>query len=262
MNSKSSTKRQNISRNVNGSIILCCFVKFFRKLKYAEDLLGGLFYFNSPAYYRECGLEGVGDACESLCYHGPFDPNLQMRFTTLGEMVKSSNFPVEQVDGNMTIAIDRPDLKPGWLHCWFAVDKAMSPQETGPFLTDLQRVRQEFGGNFVSFEASKLDDIVTRLKRAGADPLRISRVGYSNSRLHQNVACKNKEYSYQREFRFIVSECDHTDTSPKAFEVGDMTDILKLNEPFSASFENTGEVFRLTPKDLIIDEKYITVSVR
>ena len=44
---------------------LCGLLKFFSKEQYLDDFLNGLFYCNTPEYYRLSKQEGVGDQHES-----------------------------------------------------------------------------------------------------------------------------------------------------------------------------------------------------
>lgn len=233
------------------------FIKFFSNLDYANDLMNGRFFCNTTGYYRDCKFEGIGDVHESVSYHGAYIPELRIGHITLESMVNSTQFPIEETNGNITVSLNKEGFEQGWLHCWFVFDLIDEVHSLVPLLNDLQRIRQEFGVNFVSFRTQDLGLIVERLSKVTDDKIRTSRVGYSDNRMVQNIACKRAEYSYQREFRFVLSECDIDEKKPKVYELGDMSDIFSLNSPISGKFDNTGETFKITKDDIEVDSAFI-----
>ena len=233
------------------------FIKFFSNIDRANQLMKGLFYCNTTSFYRACELEGIGDTQESVSYHGLYEPNAMIGHLRLGEMVESSKFPLEKLDGKMKVHSEKVGFEQGWLHCWFVFDEITGSESLESMLNDLQRVREEFGFNFVSFQAKDLGKVLERINKATNDKVRTSRVGYSDNKMLQNIACKRTDYSYQREFRFIFSECGIEEKEPRAYELGDMSDIFSLNSPISGRLNEKEELFKITKDDIEVDNKII-----
>ncbi len=187
------------------------FLTFFREERYLQDLMAGKFYCNTPKYYRLNYERGVGDSQESVSYSGGLalgnkvDPDERIGPVTIGQMLKGSGAPAADQINDLEITMTTEGREHGWLHCWFSVDELQDAHQMASFLNDLHRVREEFGHSYVILNAHGYQKLMERFEHCGVAPIRIARVGYSDSRFHNGIGCKRLEYSYQREFRFVFS---------------------------------------------------------
>jgi len=238
------------------------FIKFFQSLEYAKDLMTGRFYCNTPAFYRNLNFEGIGDTQESVPFNRDYNPNATIDSKPLSEFVRVANLPVPEKDiKTLTVHLFPESFKCGWLHCWLIIDEISSPEYLASLVTDLIRVRKEFGTNFIWFTSNEYAEVTKRLFNEIKVPVRTARVAYSDMNYFHNIACKRLSYVYQREFRFILEECYPSETKPKIYELGDMTDVFHLNEPIKVMINGDETGFELNNKNLYMNPEYFKMSI-
>ncbi len=233
------------------------FIKFFSNPKYANDLMHGKFFCNTPEYYRKSNLEGVGDIQESVAYNGKYNPDYKIGDIPLKRFVELSDLQIPEKElKELTVDLFPEQFKHGWLHCWFIIDEVTSPEFIAQLAPDLIRVQKEFGFSYVHFTSNDFHKVTERLANALGCPVRNTRIVYTNNNYFHNIACKRLEYKYQREFRFILDECDMGEMNPKVYELGDMTDIFNLNRPIKILNSGTEKIFELSEQGVYMNPKY------
>ncbi len=233
------------------------FLKFFSNNQYALDLLNGKFFCNTPEFYRKSNLEGVGDSNESVAYNGKYDPNIKIDNIPLKKLVEFSDLNISEAKlDKLTVNLFPDQFQHGWLHCWFVIDHTSNLDSIAQLASDLMRVQKEFGANYVFFTSNDFNEVTKRLANSLGHPVRNARIAYSDNNYFHNIACKRIEYKYQREFRFVLDECDLGELSPKVYELGDMRDIFKFNEPVRIMNNGTEIIFELSENGIYMNPKY------
>lgn len=196
-------------------------LKFFRSEEYLNQLVGGLLYCNTSEFYRLSREEGQSDPYES-CVHayrrnrGDAETRIEINGLPLPPLTAATMYG--------------GDLKDTWTHCWFALDAPENEDELIPLTADLDRVRKEFGSQYVFLYAEHMAEFVQRAKSLYNEKLRHGRVIYSDDNEKWSVGCKSIGYSYQREYRFAFGQCDHMCIEPKQLICGlGFKDLLQKN---------------------------------
>ena len=232
------------------------YLKFVGEEQWLQDLKSGKFYCNTPKYYRNRYEAGVGDSQEAVAYSGGFaqsgsvDPNAMIGPVSVGQMLSQTGLPNPSAIQNLEITLTKEGHEHGWLHCWFVIDEVRDGFQLASLLTDLHRVREEFGCNYAILNVEGYSKLLRRFEECGIAQVRTARVGYSDNRFHTGIACKRLQYQYQREFRFVFSQCDTAEEQPRILEFGDMSEIMQFNEEFSFTDEAGIVHARLTKDEL------------
>ncbi len=233
------------------------FIKFFGNMDYANDLMSGKFFCNTPAYYRSCEQAGVGDFQESVAYSREYNPSTEIASMSLKEIVELSDLEIPEKEiKKLEVSLFPEQFKHGWLHCWLIIDEVTTPEYIAEIASDLIRVREEFGTNFVFFTSNNFSEVNKRLANTLGHPVRNARVAYTDNSFFHNIACKRLGYKYQREFRFIIDECDLSEINPKIYELGDMSDIFQLNSPIKVMINGNELGFELSESGIYKNPKY------
>lgn len=185
-------------------------LKFFDSDTYLDDLLGGCVYFNTPEYYRLASCQGRADPHESCAFafrKDRGDPPVQMTF---------SDIEIKEI---LTLTISNGGRKPGWLHCWTAVLMPATLEDLRQLCDDINQIREEFGQRYVFLPGNRIRDFAAQIQQSlpvnCADALDYGLVRYSPSSDDHDPGCKATAYAYQREYRFVLGECGHTDIAPR-----------------------------------------------
>lgn len=119
-----------------------------------------------------------------------------------------------------------------------------SEESIDKFCADLGRARNEFGYHYAFIPAHKLYPFVARLKAIIPLEVRSVKVAYSDDSLKWSIGCKSERYSYQREYRFVVGECEHGCVEPYCVrdEPGFSEYILK-NPEVKIGSKKTGDTW-------------------
>lgn len=186
-------------------------VKFFETKEFLEDFLNGELYCNTPAFYRDSGRKGVSDTKESCIFNynsnrGDLELN---SFSINGKEIELASL------SKMVVKQGRKD---GWLHCWAIIQSPNSNKDFTELLKDLKCIQDEHGFSyaFISFE-----DIKTFIKRVDGivDKLECNIVNYYDIYYSgSSVFNKKDNYKYQREYRFVIDECDSNHITQRTFK--------------------------------------------
>ena len=262
-NHHAEARRIDKQRNSNE---LQVYLKFFRNKEYIEPLLKGEFYCNTPAYYRANYEPGVGDRQEGVMYaasqkEGGVDPSYRFAGSTIGELLKDADKPPARDFDKLEIVRMDQTYEPGWLQCWFVFTLPKDPRDLGPLATDLHRVRQEFGTDYVFMTSEGVHAVLKRAEEAGIKPMRAAKVGYSDEHLLNSIICKRMAFAYQREFRFIFSKCDIDEMEHKTFSLVDMSDIMHVNPELKIPDQNGTVHLRLSQSELWLNPDTFTARI-
>lgn len=197
-------------------------IKFFSKQKYLEDLINGKVYCNTPEYYRFSKYEGVSDVNEScrVAYRKERDDD-PIKVTVEGKKLRSV----------ISATIRNGRHRDSWLHCWFLLYFSNNYHSIQKLKSDVERIKKEFGG-YMAFVASyHIEELEKRLNNSSPHPVKSTPVLYTDDESIWSNKCKKSSYSYQREFRFLIGECEDNNKEPLCFSVKNgLKDIVK-NKP-------------------------------
>lgn len=176
-------------------------IKFFRDPNKLNALENGLFYCNTPEYYRFSSDEGISDLHESCttAYR-----------SSRGDLPIKIKIKGQEIEGLTAVTIYQGGTKDRWLHCWFGLHIPQNESELNFLANDLNRMRKEFGVNFAFIPCDKIAAFVNHLETLSTYKVDHGFVRYSDSKMDWSYGCKPSAYSYQREYRFVIGECNHT----------------------------------------------------
>ena len=207
-------------------------LKFFKDKDNLDYLLSGGFYCNTPEFYRMSKNEGVSDVNESC---------LQSYRSKRGDKPIELRINGEVIEGIDNLTVQNKSLKDRYLHCWFAIRIPETNEDLEEFTRSINRMRSEFGENYAFIRMGNVSTLVKRLGKNTTSKIDYGNVVYSKDPTEWSVACKSTEYSYQQEYRFLVGNCDHTDTKP--FEIvcdQRLDDLIDYNQNLEIKNKETG----------------------
>ena len=162
----------------NGTIGI---LKFFRDRDKMDLLLNGLFYCNTPEYYRLSGDEGISDVNES-CNHS-------YREGRDSDPVKLS-INGHELEGLTGLTMHNNGIKDKYLHCWFAIRIPEDDRQLDTFTKNINRMRNEFGNNYAFIRARNIGTLVNRLKQYTTEE-----INYGNVKFLVNSMAYSHNYS-------------------------------------------------------------------
>lgn len=186
-------------------------LKFFRNEEYLDSLINGKLYFNTPEYYRLSGNEGISDKNESC--------SISFRKSRNDKGIKIT-FGGNEIPGITAFTMYSDESEEKWLHCWTALHfPNNNSQSIYQLVNDINRMRKEFGSQYVFVQNDCYESFVQQLNELSGNKISHGHVSYSDDCWSHSIWCKSKEYSYQREYRFVIGNCNHTSIDP--FELTD-----------------------------------------
>lgn len=168
-------------------------IKFFTHREHYLKFLEGTNLFRTPQYYRTCEDIGRGDRNEScIMYYDELKKGPKPKF--INSSIK---------DSFKSVLIYRADeQKDSWIQSW-----ALIGSHNG-FENSLDQIKKEFGHYFVLLPASKIKAYKHLLEKASGLKVNCGALGYSDDPLKRSLTVKDSKFSYQKEFRFFIGECD------------------------------------------------------
>lgn len=224
-----------------------CFglIKFFKDHQKLEMLQNGLFFCNTPEFYRLSGDEGVSDLHES-CVHSYRRER--------GDDSISLKVDGHEVGGISSFTQHRAGFRDHWLHCWFKISIPEDDDHLEKLATDINRMRKEFGAEYAFIPGRNLFILLERLQSVSDQKILHGPVNYSSNKLNWSAECKSENYSYQREYRFLIGECQHTSVEPLRiqYEKG-FSDLIWISPILTMTNQKSGVVwFKLGPDGCFI----------
>jgi len=192
--------------------------KFFRERNHLDQFMDGHLYCNTPEYYRLSAAKGVGDRNESCL---------------ISFRAARGDSPLEvEVEGNpvgkATDFITRIGRKDGWLHCWASFLLPENDVQFEQLKSDFERIQKEFGPYYAYVTPENSYEFLKRIQSLSlsveAKPISYYRGGYYGT----SVFHKAEQYSYQREFRILIGECETEERVRRSFQIqGGLRDIVQ-----------------------------------
>lgn len=188
---------------------------------YLRQLVEGNLYLNTPEYYRLHPSQGIGDKRESCAYS-----YRALRDDFSPPILKAAGEPIPGITRATVRTATKEDH---YLLCWSMIPAWKDSEELSAIKADLRTQRSEFGASFVALRERDIPLLADRIEEAdGARPL-FGPVCYSPDPNKWGCSCKSPEFTYQREYRFLVGMCDEKDVTPKRLKVRDISDLLLSN---------------------------------
>lgn len=217
------------------------YIKFFKDKEKLESLVSGMFYCNTPEFYRQSKDKGVSDLHES-CMHS--------YRKSRGDDPISLKINGATIEGISDLTLHQGKLKDRWLHCWFKFNLPTTDDAFEIFYEKINSMRKEFGNNFAFLPRMNLIKFVERLKASTTLSVEHGSVKYSSDRSEWAFGCKSSIYEYQEEFRFVVGECEHLHVEPKIITVDKgFSDLIFATGPIELIDKNTKESLLYLDKD-------------
>ena len=206
-------------------------LKFFRSESHLDDLLAGKFYCNTPEYYRMCESDGVGDKHESCIQSyrkARGDPPIILKMG--GKALLSEGILEFTVHGR---------VKDSWLHCWMIFQIPESEPDLHSLISDINKVRSEFGYHFAFIPHYSIDPFVARLRELTSVDILHGPVKYSDEAMDWSAVCKSSAFSYQREYRFLLGQCKPASEPLVLQDSGGFRELIFKNIPLKLTSSDT-----------------------
>lgn len=194
------------------------YLKFTKESDYADDLVNGVFYSNTPEYFRlletETGERGQGDKNELMSVIQAF--NIQF----IGN--ESDDFNFTFPEAKVTFRFKSDDTTPLICFAGFTVKdlKIISINESQVELAipytqeELEEMKEKFGEYCVLFEAGKLMQKLEDYSINNNIAYELKRITYCHPNTKQRLEAfangsverfyyKDEDLSYQKEYRLI-----------------------------------------------------------
>lgn len=189
-------------------------IKFFSEEEHCSAFKEGSSLFRTPHYFRKREDIGRGDRSESCL--GYWDKDLG---DSMPNIFRNGQ-PMDLEDAQSILAYPAHEQKDAWLQSWCVI---------GPhneFEKSLERMLEEFGDYFVVLPAKNIDAYANMISEASSEPVRYGLIRYSDNPLNRSLTIKNYEFSYQKEFRFYVGECDKGEVEDKNIRLHGVSNLL------------------------------------
>ncbi|WP_447555107.1 hypothetical protein [Vreelandella sp. EE22] len=214
-----------MSDHLNTQVQAVALIKFFSKEEHYFSFKKGTNLFRTPHYYRMDGSVGRGDRSESCL--GYWDKRLGDELPSIIHNGEKINFDNAQ----SILVYPAAEQKDAWLQSWAAIG------QNNDFENSLEQMLKEFGPYFIVLPASKVNAYRHLLAKASGCKVNMGLVGYSNNPLERSLVVKDSKFSYQKEFRFLLSECSKGEKHDKKIQVQGANKLflkassLKLTDP-------------------------------
>lgn len=203
-------------------------IKFFSKEEHFQWFKKDEYsMFRTPHYYRMCEDAGRGDRNESCI--GYWNKSLG---DEIPEFIMNRG-RVKSIESLLIYPSHEP--RDSWMQSWCVIGKF------NEFELSLSKMIEEFGCHFAILPARKIGDYAALISRASGLDVNYGYVKYSDNPLDSSLSTKNKEFQYQKEFRFYIGQCDKSETKDKELHVKGVSGLLE--EAGSLKFTSpTGDV--------------------
>lgn len=178
-------------------------IKFFRNEEFLDKLVNGCFHCTPPEVYRLDEQKGVSDKFESCGFSyrkSRSDPEIILHIND------------RRITDHTSLTVHNAQNKDAWLHCWFTLRLPANEEGLAQLKSDIARMKDEFGHHFAFVPAPSINNLICRLQQVSLKSVSYGEVRYNSNNSEWGSLCKAIEYSYQREFRFLVGECNANET--------------------------------------------------
>lgn len=200
-------------------------IKFFSKEDHYLKFKNGSSMFRPPHYYRLCEDKGRGDINESCIGHWD---------TSMGHELPSILIDNKQIiteDVASVLMYPENEQRDKWLQSWCVI---------GPhngFEYSLELMLKEFGQYFVILPAQNIEMYAKLIGLECGCDVSFGLLRYSNNPMERSLTVKDSIFSYQKEFRFFVGDCEKGETKEKLLNLNGLSALLleagslKLSSP-------------------------------
>lgn len=190
-------------------------IKFFSDKNHYLNFKRGNSFFRTPQYYRLCKDEGRGDKNEScILYSNRLLGDAMPEFSLHGR-------PLDLNEINSILVYPADEQKDSWMQSWCV----FGPHNN--FELSWQRIIKEFGSYFVVLPAKNIEKYAELIGKHSGERVRYGAMKYSNDVLRQSLTCKHSDYSYQKEFRFYVGNCEKDVNEDKTLFLSGLNSLLE-----------------------------------
>lgn len=205
-------KIQKMSNSLQSHIV--ALIKFFSKEEHYLSFKKGTNLFRTPHYYRMDESVGRGDRTESCL--GYWDKRLGDELPDIIHNDDKANFENAQ----SILVYPAAEQKDAWLQSWAII----GPHNN--FEDSLEKMLNEFGTYFVILSATKISAYKHLLEKASGCKVHMGGVRYSSDPLERSLVVKDSKFSYQKEFRFLLSECSKGEKRDKKVQLQGINKLL------------------------------------
>ncbi len=203
-----------MTNNTENSQQAVALIKFFSTEKHYLAFKDGSSMFRTPHFYRKREDIGRGDRSESCL--GYWDKGLGDQMPNL----VSSSHQVDLKDAESLLIYPAHEEQDAWLQSWCV----MGPYNE--FEQSIERMLEEFGTYFVVLPAKNISAYANLVNQESGYRVRYGLVQYSDNPLDRSLTVKDSKFSYQKEFRFYVGECEKHEITDKEIGLQGINNIL------------------------------------
>lgn len=189
-------------------------IKFFSDKDHYLAFKEGDSFFRTPHYYRKLEDKGRGDRSESCV--GYWDKEFG---DSIPNIVRNGQ-SIDLNDVQSVLVYPAHEQKDAWLQSWCI----MGPHNE--FEKSLELMLEEFGAYFVVLPARNIDAYAKLIGKASSEPVRYGSIRYSENPLARSLTIKDHGFSYQKEFRFYVGECDKSEVKDRNIRLNGVSNLL------------------------------------
>jgi hypothetical protein len=189
-------------------------IKFFSEEEHYLAFKDGCSFFRTPHYFRKREGVGRGDRSESCL--GYWDKELGDQ---LPNIVKNGQ-PIDIENAQSVLVYPSHEQEDAWLQSWCM----LGPHNE--FEQSLERMLEEFGAYFVVLPAKNIDAYAKLVSKESGEQVRYGLVRYSGNPLDRSLTIKDHGFSYQKEFRFYVGQCDKNELQEKKLSLHGVNNVL------------------------------------
>ncbi|MEA5446890.1 hypothetical protein VCB98_13765 [Gammaproteobacteria bacterium AB-CW1] len=189
-------------------------IKFFSEEKHYLAFKDGCSFFRTPHYFRKREDVGRGDRSESCLGYWDTERGDQMP-----NLVRNGE-PIDIENAKSVLIYPAHEQQDSWLQSWCVI---------GPhneFEQSLERMLEEFGTYFVVLPAKHIITYANLVGQASGDKVRYGLVQYSDNPLDRSLTVKDSKFSYQKEFRFYVGQCEKDEIQDKELRLQGVNNVL------------------------------------
>ncbi|MEZ8196995.1 hypothetical protein [Vibrio cortegadensis] len=189
-------------------------IKFFSKKDHYLSFRKGTNLFRTPHNYRLDETVGRGDRSESCVNY--WDRKLGDELPSIIDNGNKVNLDSVQ----SILLYPATEQKDAWLQSWAVI----GPHNN--FESSLEQMIKEFGPYFVVLPAPEINAYRRLLAKTSGCKVCMGLVGYSDNPLKRSLVVKDSKFSYQKEFRFLLSECSKGEKRDKKVQVQGINKLL------------------------------------
>ncbi|PHI37257.1 hypothetical protein CBQ28_09595 [Pseudoalteromonas sp. GCY] len=200
-------------------------IKFFSCREHLESFKNGSVLFRTPHYYRLCEEIGRGDQAESCLGYWSRDSGHEFPeiYTEHGQALNLGSI-------KSLLVYPLKEQSDSWLQSWSIIGKY------NKFENSIEKMLKDFGPYFVLLPAQNINKYVSAITKITGLKVEHGAIKYSNDIMEKSLSVKGQTFEYQKEYRFLLGECDKSCKDDLAVNISNMSTLLSNAK--SLKFEN------------------------